>query len=172
MARRIWEFAELGFQESQSSALLQRTLGDAGFTVAAGVAGMHTAFTASYGSGAPVIAIVGEFDALPGLSQAAGEPSRRPVNAGAPGHGCGHNLLGTASAAAAIAVKDWLIRTKQAGTVRYYGTPAEEGGGGKVYMIREGLFADVDAVIGWHPGDQNSASPSSSLANIGASFRF
>jgi len=172
IAKQIWDFPELGFQEERSSALLQKTLADAGFSVAKGVAGMPTAFTASYGTGKPVIAIVGEFDALPGLSQAAGDPARRPVKAGASGHACGHNLLGTASAAAAIAVKEWMIRTEQTGTVRYYGTPAEEGGGGKVYMVREGLFKDVDAVVTWHPGDQNSANPASSLATIAAYFRF
>ncbi len=133
---------------------------------------MPTAFTATYGSGSPVIVIVGEFDALPGMSQVAGSVERQPIVAGGPGHGCGHNLFGTASAAAAIAVKDWLAAGTRTGTVRYYGTPAEEGGGGKIYMIRAGLFKDVDAVIGWHPSDQNSASPASSLATITAEFRF
>lgn len=172
VARQIWDHPELGFQEERSSALLQKTLADAGFSVEAGAAGMPTAFTASYGSGKPVIVLIGEFDALPGLSQAAGEAARQPLRGGAPGHGCGHNLLGTASAAAAIAVKEWMIQTKQAGTLRYYGTPAEEGGGGKVFMVREGLLADVDAVVGWHPGDQNSANPASSLATVTADFRF
>lgn len=172
VAKQIWDYAELGFQEEKSSALLQKTLADAGFAVATGVAGMPTAFTASYGTGRPVIVIVGEFDALPGLSQAAGEVARRPLKAGAPGHGCGHNLFGTASAAAAIAVKDWLAAGPRTGTVRYFGTPAEEGGGGKIYMLREGLLKDVDAVIGWHPSDQNSASPSSSLATVTAEFTF
>ena len=172
IARQIWEHAELGYQEERSSALLQRTLADAGFTVRTGVAGMPTAFVASYGSGKPVIAIIGEFDALPGLSQAAGQSDRRPVVAGAPGHACGHNLLGTASAAAAIAVRDWLERGRQSGTVRYYGAPAEEGGGGKVYMVRAGLFDDVDAAIGWHPSDANSADAASTLATIAATFRF
>ncbi len=172
VAKQIWDYAELGFQEEKSSALLQKTLGDAGFTVERGVAGMPTAFTASYGTGRPVIGVLGEFDALPGLSQAAGEPVRHPVTAGAPGHACGHNLLGTASAAAAIAVKDWMAQTKQPGTLRYYGTPAEEGGGGKVYMVREGLLKDVDVVVSWHPGDRNDADPASSLATISAYFRF
>ena len=172
VAKQIWDYAELGFQEEKSSALLQKTLADAGFVVEKGVAGMPTAFTASVGSGKPVIVLIGEFDALPGLSQAAGDVARNPVKAGAPGHGCGHNLLGTASAAAAIAVKEWMAQTKRPGTLRYYGTPAEEGGGGKVYMVREGLLKDVDAVVGWHPGDQNSADPSSSLATIAASVRF
>ena len=172
IAKQIWEFAELGYQENRSSALLQRTLADAGFTVRQGVAGMPTAFVASYGTGKPVVAIIGEFDALPGLSQAAGEAARQPVTAGAPGHACGHNLLGTASAAAAIAVRDWLAASGRSGTVRYYGAPAEEGGGGKVYMVREGLFSDVDAAIGWHPSDANSADSASTLATIAATFRF
>jgi aminobenzoyl-glutamate utilization protein B len=172
IARQIWEFAELGYQENRSSALLQRTLADAGFAVRQGVAGMPTAFVASYGSGKPIVAIIGEFDALPGMSQAAGEAARRPVTAGAPGHACGHNLLGTASAAAAIAVRDWLAAGGRSGTVRYYGSPAEEGGGGKVYMVREGLFDDVDAIVGWHPSDENDADPAGSLATIAGTFRF
>jgi aminobenzoyl-glutamate utilization protein B len=172
VAKQIWDYPELGFQEEKSSALLEKTLGDAGFIVEKGVAGMPTAFTASYGSGKPVIAVLGEFDALPGLSQAAGDPARHAVTAGAPGHACGHNLLGTASAAAAIAVREWMIQTKQTGTLRYYGTPAEEGGGGKVYMVREGLLKDVDAVVTWHPGDHNGADPASSLATVAGYFRF
>jgi aminobenzoyl-glutamate utilization protein B len=172
IARQIWEYAELGYQEERSSALLQRTLAEAGFAVRPAVAGMPTAFVASSGSGKPVIAIIGEFDALPGLSQAAGQTDRRPVVAGAPGHACGHNLLGTASAAAAIAVRDWLEQGRHSGTVRYYGAPAEEGGGGKVYMVRAGLFDDVDAAIGWHPSDANSADSASTLATIAATFRF
>ena len=172
IAKQIWDHAELGFQEEQSSALLQSTLAGAGFSVTRGVAGMPTAFVASYGSGTPVVAIIGEFDALPGMSQAAGVAIRQPLTAGAAGHGCGHNLLGTASAAAAVAAKEWLARAGRPGTLRYYGTPAEEGGGGKVYMVLAGLFADVDAVVGWHPSDRNSADAASTLANIGATFRF
>lgn len=162
----------MGFQEEKSSALLQKILAEAGFAVEKGVAGMPTAFTASHGSGRPVIVVIGEFDALPGLSQQAGDSARNVLKTGAPGHGCGHNLLGTASAAAAIAVKEWLVQGRRAGTVRYYGTPAEEGGGGKLYMVRAGLLKDVDAVVGWHPGDQNNADPSSSLATITAKIRF
>jgi aminobenzoyl-glutamate utilization protein B len=171
VATQIWTFAEVGYQESRSSALLQEKLGAAGFSVKAGVAGMPTAFVASFGSGRPVIAFVGEFDALPGMSQGA-VPARQVLQDGAPGHGCGHNLLGTASMAAAIAVKDWLASSGRAGTVRYYGTPAEEGGGAKGYMVRDGLFDDVDAAIAWHPGDANDASPTSNLAIISARFRF
>ncbi|HSL21519.1 MAG TPA: amidohydrolase [Vicinamibacterales bacterium] len=171
VAMKIWELAEVGYQEVRSSALLQQQLGDAGFKVEAGVAEIPTAFTATYGSGKPVIGIVGEFDALPGLSQAA-TPERRPVQEGGAGHGCGHHLFGTASAAAAIATKEWLAASGRAGTIRFYGTPAEEGGSGKVYMVRAGLFDDVDAVVSWHPGDRNESTPSSTLANITAKFRF
>ena len=170
-ARDIWGFAEVGYQEEKSSARLQQELKEAGFDVKAGIALMPTAFVASYGSGKPVIAILGEFDALPGLSQQA-IPVARPVAAGAPGHGCGHHLFGTASTAAAVAVKNWMIARKITGTLRMYGTPAEEGGGGKVYMVRAGLFGDVDAVLAWHPGDENNASSESTLANISAKFRF
>jgi aminobenzoyl-glutamate utilization protein B len=172
IAKQIWDFAELGYQEDQSSALLQKTLGDAGFEMQKNIAGMPTGFTATYGSGKPVLVIVGEFDALPGLSQASGNPERKPLKDGAPGHGCGHNLFGTASAAAAIAVKDWMIQTKQPGTLRYYGTPAEEGGGGKVYMVRAGLLKDVDAVVSWHPGDANGVTAGTTLATITATFKF
>src|SRR5262245_31326227 len=133
VALKIWSFAEVGYQEERSSALLEEQLAAAGFTVKKGVAEIPTAFVASYGNGRPVVAIVGEFDALPGLSQDAA-PERRAVAGREAGHGCGHNLFGTASLAAAVAVKDWLASSKRPGTVRYYGTPAEEGGSGKVYM--------------------------------------
>lgn len=171
VARKIWGFAELGYQEMQTAALLQSELTAAGFTVKTGVVGEPTGFVASWGSGKPVIAIVGEFDALPGLSQAA-VPTHAPIVAGGAGHGCGHHLFGTASVAAAIEVKTWLAATGKGGTIRFYGTPAEEGGSGKVYMVRDGLFNDVDAVVSWHPGDRNDVSPVSNLANIGAKFRF
>lgn len=171
VAQRIWGFAEVGYQEVKSSALLQEQLRSAGFTVQAGVADIPTAFVATYGSGKPVIAIVGEFDALPGLSQDA-VPTRKILVEGGPGHGCGHHLFGTAATAAAIAVRDWLAASPRSGTVRFYGTPAEEGGGGKIYMIRAGLFKDVDAVVSWHPGDLNQVNRATSLANISAKFRF
>jgi aminobenzoyl-glutamate utilization protein B len=171
VALQIWTFAEVGYQEHKSSALLQEQLRSAGFTVKAGVAEIPTAFTAEWGSGKPVIGIVGEFDALPGLSQAA-EPERHAIEPEGPGHGCGHHLFGTASTAAAIAVKEWLVANKHAGTLRFYGTPAEEGGAGKVYMLRAGLFDDVDTVVTMHPGDRNASSASSSLANITGKFRF
>jgi aminobenzoyl-glutamate utilization protein B len=171
IAHQIWEFAEVGYQEVKSTALLQETLKQAGFTIEAGVAGMPTAFVASYGSGKPVIGILGEFDALPGVSQDA-TPELKQVDGRPAGHACGHHLFGTASAAAAIAVKNWMMANNKSGTIRFYGTPAEEGGSGKVYMVREGLFKDVDLVFHWHPGAQNSASARSSLANKSGKFRF
>jgi aminobenzoyl-glutamate utilization protein B len=171
VAGQIWSFAELGYQERKSSALLQQELRSAGFTVQAGVADIPTAFVATYGSGKPVIGVLAEFDALPGLSQAA-VPERRPIVEHGPGHACGHHLFGTASVAAAIAVKDWMARTRQAGTIRVYGTPAEEGGGGKIYMVRAGLFDDADVVLDWHPGSENDAGPGTSLANKSGKFRF
>src|SRR5439155_19569161 len=158
VAKQIWSYAELGYQEDKSSALLQSQLRAAGFDVRAGVADMPTGFVATWGTGRPVIGIVGEFDALPGLSQKT-VPQRDPVQQGAAGHGCGHNLFGTASTAAAIAVKQWLETTHHAGTLRFYGTPAEEGGAGKVYMLRAGLFDDVHVVVSLHPGDRNDVSP-------------
>ncbi|MBK8292712.1 MAG: amidohydrolase [Flammeovirgaceae bacterium] len=171
VANKIWEYAEVGYQETKSSALLQETLSQAGFKIEKGVAGMPTAFIASYGTGKPVIGILGEYDALPGVSQDA-VPELKKVEGRPAGHACGHHLFGTASAAAAIAVKDWLIANKKGGTIRFYGTPAEEGGSGKVYMVREGLFKDVDVVFHWHPGAQNNASAGSSLANKTGKFRF
>ena len=171
VAQQIWGFAEVGYQEVQSSALLQQELKTAGFALDVGVAGAPTAFTATFGSGKPVIAIVGEFDALPGLSQDA-TPAKKPIFEGGAGHGCGHHLFGTASTASAIAVKEWMVANKIPGTLRFYGTPAEEGGSGKVFMVRAGLFKDVDAVVSWHPGDRNLADANSTLANISAKFRF
>jgi aminobenzoyl-glutamate utilization protein B len=171
VALEIWEFAEVGYQETRSSALLQRQLREAGFSVEAGVAGMPTAFVATYGSGNPVIGILAEFDALPGITQQA-TPERTPAPQKDAGHACGHHLFGTASTFAAIAVKSWLAENKKAGTIRVYGTPAEEGGAGKVYMVREGLFKDVDVVLHWHASDRNDGSHSTSLANKSAKFRF
>lgn len=170
IAQNIWNLAEMGYQEVQSSALLQKTLSDEGFTIKKGVAGIPTAFIAEYGSGSPIIAIMGEYDALPGLSQ---EAVAEKKSAGkAAGHACGHHLFGTASTAATIATKDWLKSNKKSGTIRFYGTPAEEGGSGKVYMVREGLFNDVDIALHWHPGAQNAASAGAALANKSAKFRF
>ena len=171
LAQQIWEWAEVGYQETKSSALLQQELRGAGFHIGAGVAGMPTAFIASHGGGRPVIGILAEFDALPGITQDA-VPERKPLPDKAAGHACGHHLFGTGSTAAAIAVKEWMVQNRASGTIRLYGTPAEEGGAGKVYMVREGLFKDVDVVLHWHAGDRNDASAGSSLANKSAKFRF
>ncbi len=171
IAKRIWGLAEVGYMETNSSALLQRELRAAGFTITTGTAGEPTAFVAEFGSGKPVIALLGEFDALPGLSQDS-TPERKALIAGGPGHGCGHHLFGTASVAAAIALKEWMVANGVKGTLRMIGTPAEEGGAGKVYMVRDGVFDDVDAVIAWHPGDENSVNGERSMANISGKFRF
>ena len=171
MAKSLWTLAEVGYQEEKSSALLQSALAAEGFDIKAGVAGIPTAFTATFGDGGPVIAILAEFDALPGINQDA-KPTRAPIEGKAAGHACGHNLFGAGSVGAAIAVKDWLARTGTPGTVRLYGTPAEEGGSGKVYMVREGLFKDVDVTLHWHADDENSAAARTTLANRSAKFRF
>jgi aminobenzoyl-glutamate utilization protein B len=171
VAKQIWGFAEVGYQEVKSSALLQAELSAAGFRLKSGIAGEPTAFTAEVGSGKPVIAIIGEFDALPGLSQDT-TPEAHPITAGAPGHGCGHHLFGTAAIASAIAVKEWMIANKIPGTLRFYGTPAEEGGSGKVFMVRDGLFDDVDAAVTWHPGDRNDVNSQTSQGTMTAKFRF
>jgi aminobenzoyl-glutamate utilization protein B len=172
VAQSIWDLAEVGYMETESSALLQKTLRDAGFTVEAGVAGIPTAFVASWSNGdGPIIGILAEFDALPGITQDR-SPERVAIEAKPAGHACGHHLFGTGSTAAAMAVKEWMGSTGQKGTIRLYGTPAEEGGAGKVYMVRAGLFDDVDVTLHWHAGDRNSAGAGSSLANKSAKFRF
>lgn len=171
VAQEIWELAEVGYMETESTEMLQAMLRGAGFEIASGVAGMPTAFVASWGGDGPVIGIMGEFDALPGINQSR-SAERDPIAGKIAGHACGHHLFGTGSVAAAMAVKDWLERTGQPGTIRVYGTPAEEGGAGKVYMVRAGLMDDVDAMLHWHAGSQNSASASSSLANKSGKFRF
>jgi len=172
VAKQIWEYAEPGYLEDKSAALLQSELEKAGFKVEKGVAGIPTAFIGTYGSGQPIIGILGEFDALPGLSQEAFYPERKIKVEDAPGHGCGHNLFGTGSLAAAIEVKEWLMKNKKPGTIRYYGTPAEEAGDAKVFMVRDGLFDDVDAIVTWHAGDKNNAGPSTNLATKSGVFRF
>ncbi len=172
VAQQIWDFAEVGYLENESSALLRRQLDDAGFAVSAGVAGIPTAFVASWRNGdGPVIGILAEYDALPGINQDR-NPLRSPIDQKAAAHACGHHLFGTGSVAAAIATRDWMQASGTQGEIRLYGTPAEEGGAGKVYMVREGLFEDVDVVLHWHPSDANSADATSSLANKSAKFRF
>ncbi|QKG71035.1 amidohydrolase [Erythrobacter mangrovi] len=175
VAKQIWDWAELGYQEGRSSGLLQDELESEGFAVTAGVAGIPTAFVAEWRSkgdkDGPVIAILAEYDALPGITQST-SATRDPVADKHAGHACGHNLFGAGSLTAAIAVKRWLEKTGTPGTIRLYGTPAEEGGSGKVYMTRAGLFEDVDFAINWHPDSINSAAAETSLANRSAKFRF
>ncbi len=171
IALQIWTFAEVGYKEVKSSALHQKTLTDNGFKVEAGVADIPTAFVATYGSGKPVIGILAEFDALPGLSQTT-SPDKTPIQGQDAGHGCGHHLFGTASVAAGIELKKLMDEGKIKGTIKVYGCPAEEGGSGKVYMVRAGLFNDVDVVIHWHPGNDNGVTMTSALANSSAKFRF
>jgi len=168
---KIWEYAELGLIEYKSSKLLADELEKHGFEVKRGVAGMPTAFVATWGEGEPVIGIMGEYDALPGLSQKK-VPRPEPLEPGKPGHGCGHNIHGTSGAAAAIAVKKAMEKYGLKGTIRFYGCPAEENFSGKVFMVRDGLFNDVDAVISHHPSTMNEVSLISSLAVNSAKFHF
>lgn len=170
-AKQIWEWAEPGYQETKSSKLLADMLERNGFQVERGVAQIPTAFVATAGSGTPVIGILGEYDALPGLSQKA-VPVREAAQPGGYGHGCGHHLFGVASASAAIAIAEQIRAGQIKGTVRYYGCPAEEGGSAKVFMVLAGLFRDCDTVLHWHPGDRNSAGDRSSLARMAVKFRF
>lgn len=167
----IWAHAETAFEESESSKLLADYAEKNGFAVERGVAGMPTAFVASYGSGKPVIGILGEFDALPGISQKA-QPTKEPLNAGAAGHGCGHNLFGSASLGAAIAVKKLIKEGKISGTVKFFGTPAEEKFFGKIWMVEAGLWDDVDVNISWHPGASTEADVQSTLALIDFKVEF
>ncbi|MGE8215574.1 MAG: amidohydrolase [Stenotrophomonas maltophilia] len=173
VGQALWARPELGYQEVQASALLQQELRKAGFRIEAGVAGMPTAFVARYGTrgNGPVIALLAEMDALPGMAQAA-VPVRSPLPGQDAGQACGHNLFGAAVVGAAQAVAQWLKASGSDGEIRVYGTPAEEGGSGKVYMARAGLFADVDVALHWHPADGNSAAQGTSLANISGKFRF
>lgn len=168
---KVWATPEVKFKEAASAKVLADALETAGFRVERGVAGLPTAFVGSYGAGAPVIAILGEYDALPGLSQDR-VPYQKPLAPGAPGHGCGHNLLGAGSLAAAVAVAHAIAAGEAHGTVRYYGCPAEEGGCGKGYMVRAGLFKDVDLSITWHPADVNTVNNLNFQAVIQAYFRF
>jgi len=168
---KIWSFAELGLTEHKSSSLLIKELEKHGFKIERGVAGMPTAFIASYGDSKPIIAIMGEYDALPGLSQKK-TPYREPLDSGKPGHGCGHNIYGASGVAAAISVRYAMEKYKLKGTIRFYGCPAEENFGGKVFMVRDGYFRDVDAAIGHHPGSMNGATLKSCLALNSVKFHF
>jgi aminobenzoyl-glutamate utilization protein B len=169
--QHIWSYAETGLQEARSSRELMALLQAHGFVVQEGVAGMPTAFVASYGAGKPVIGILAEYDALPGLSQEAA-PERKARAGVDSGHGCGHSLFGTGSTGAAIAVKQALAASQASGTIRLYGTPAEETGIGKTYMLRDGLFKDADVVLTWHAADATAPGYAYSKANVSVKFRF
>ena len=171
VADTIWGYAELGLNEMKSSKLLQDELRKHGFKVEAGVAGMPTAFVATWGGGKPVIGIMGEFDALPGISNKV-VPEKTPLKEGAPGHGCGHHIHGTSGVAGAIAVRYAMEKAKAKGTIMFFGTPAEENFVGKVFMVRAGLFDGVDAIISHHPNSINTATIGSSTAVNGVKFHY
>jgi aminobenzoyl-glutamate utilization protein B len=172
LADRVWAMPEVCYTEARSSAEHLAELRHQGFRITENVAGIPTALMGEAGEGGPVIAFLGEYDALPGLSQEAGVAEHRPVEAGGHGHGCGHNLLGSAALLAATAVKDWLAANKVPGRVRYYGCPAEEGGAAKAFMVRSGAFADADIAITWHPSSFWEVVVTPSLANTRADFIF
>lgn len=171
LSDEIWAYAERALVETKSSAALASWAETKGFKVTRGVAGMPTAFVAEYGSGSPVIGIMGEFDALPGVSQKA-LPAQEALVAGAPGHGCGHNLFGVGSLGAAIAIRDLIEAGKLKGTLKFFGTPAEEAFGGKIYMLRDGIFKDVDVMLAWHPSDETQSDTKSSQAIIDVGVEF
>lgn len=168
----IWDFAELKFEEKRSSELLAKTLEDNGFSLRRGIAGMETAFVGDFGSGKPVIAFLGEFDALAAMSQVADTATHQALVDGAAGHGCGHNLLGVGSLMAAIALARYMKANNLQGTVRYYGCPGEEGGSGKTFIVRAGLFDDVDTALTWHPAPFNGVRSTNNLAVIEYYYRF
>lgn len=172
LSDRVWEMPELNFQEVRSAAEHTAMLREKGFRVTEGVCGIPTAMMGEAGEGGPVIAIIGEFDALPGLSNEAGVAEHRPLAPGAAGHGCGHNLLGAGAMLAAAAVKDWLAEQGIAGRVRYYGCPAEEGGAAKTFMVRDGAFDDVDVAICWHPVPFARVNEPYSLAILQVDYAF
>lgn len=171
LQKTIWANPELGFLETNSSGLLKQHLREYGFTIEEGVAGMPTAFVATYGSGKPVIGLLAEFDALPGLSQDT-VPFRKPLKENGVGHGCGHNTFGVASSAAAVSLSKWLVANKRSGTIKVYGSPAEEGGAGKVYLVREELFNGVDVVLDWHPSSENAVSTNGGTAMVMVDYKF
>lgn len=171
LSDQIWGFAELGLFENKSSNVQAEILEQAGFTIEKGVAGLPSAFTATFGTKKPVIAILGEFDALPGLSQKV-EPIKNPIVEGAPGHGCGHNLYGVACVMSCIAIKEKIAAGELEGTVRYYGCPAEENADGKGWMVKAGLFDDVDISLTWHPWDLNYILSNNFQAMYNVVFQF
>ena len=168
----VWDHPETDYTEEQSSAILKQALEQEGFTVQSNLDGIPTAFSGTYGSGAPVIGILGEFDALSGLSQKAGITHPEPLTEGGNGHGCGHNLLGTGSLSAAIAVKEYLKENQCSGTVIYFGCPAEEGGSAKAFLSKDGIFDQVDVALSWHPNQFNGVWSFSSLANVRIHYTF
>ena len=172
IALKIWNYAELGYLENKSSQALSSELENNGFKITNGVAGIPTSFIAEYNNGGPIIGILGEYDALPGLAQTASPFKEVALNETNGGHACGHHLFGAASAWAAVVIKEWIVKNNIKGTIRFYGTPAEEGGSGKVYLVREGLFDDVDIVMHWHPDDTNSANSRTSNSNKSGKFTF
>lgn len=172
LSDRIWEIPELNFQEAKSARAHAEMLAAQGFSVSEGLAGIPTAVMGEAGQGGPVIAILGEYDALPGLSQEAGVAEHAPLPGNGPGHGCGHNLLGAGAMLAATAVKDWLAEQGIEGRVRYYGCPAEEGGAAKTFMVRDGLFDDVDIAISWHPAAFAGVNDAYSLAILQVDYGF
>ena len=174
LAREIWGYAELSYEETKSAAALVTALKQEGFTIEEGIADIPTAFTATYqcGSGKPVVGFLAEYDALSGLSQKAGCPVQEPVREGGAGHGCGHNLLGAGCYAAAVALKDYLIKEKKDGTVIFFGCPAEEGAGSKQFIARAGYFDNVDFAYTWHPETVNEVGSRGSVAIMGANFTF
>ena len=172
LSDKIWDYAELSLLEYKSTAAYVQILKEEGFTVEENLCGIPTAFSGSFGSGAPRIGILGEYDALSGLSQKAGATEYSPLTEGGCGQGCGHNLLGAASLGAAIAIKDAIAAGKLKGTVIFYGCPGEEGCAGKTFMARDGLFRDLDAALTWHPGDTNEVTVGSNAACIQVAYKF
>ena len=172
LSDRVWGMPEVCYTEQRSAAEHRAQLDREGFRISENIAGIPTALMGEAGEGGPVICILGEYDALPGLSQESGVASHAPIEAGGPGHGCGHNLLGSAAMLAATAVKNWLAENKLPGRVRYYGCPAEEGGAAKAFMVRAGAFDDADIAISWHPSSWWEVAPPLSLANTRADFIF
>lgn len=168
----VWAKPELSLKEFESAKLYCDTLRKYGFEVTEGLAGVATAFCGRYGSGRPVIGILGEFDALSGLSQAAGCSEHKPLVEGAPGHGCGHNMLGAGALGAAFAVKDYLEKSGQPGTVIFYGCPGEEGGAGKAFMAREGMWRELDCALTWHPSDVNEVVTGTNNSSIQVLYKF
>lgn len=168
----VWAKPELSLKEFESAKLYCDTLRKYGFEVTEGLAGVATAFCGRYGSGRPVIGILGEFDALSGLSQAAGCSEHKPLVEGAPGHGCGHNMLGAGALGAAFAVKDYLEKSGKPGTVIFYGCPGEEGGAGKAFMAREGMWRELDCALTWHPSDVNEVVTGTNNSSIQVLYRF